>query len=387
MYVYIGDYLSAVMSNLLIRSNVIDLRIPPSAAQRCNEYVLFDIFQYLLSHELAVACTLCKAWLPAARALLYRRIRFSTISPRDSALELTLRSSANIRGLLRYLVLSHPDSSHDHRLDWVAVVPQHTLLSVNLERMPASKGLLSLLQYPAIRTAPQVTIGRSDFLQAEPFNLSTILAFPHLEGFTALLKSIPLRVDNTLRLKRLSLGIVAEDRPQLLTTILQAIQPETLQKLDLLLSSLKEDNVSWLTDLLRPHLPSLKHLAIRTLDHTNTAPIMDKLIEAVPQLETLACGRNTYTSQLFPLLPHRLQSLTLDSGDNEPFPRDELEETITRLCSTQRTLTSLTIGRHPSYPNSLYFDRVARVCRSFGVSFIIVRGRIGEYLTLGVWSH
>lgn len=332
-----------------------------------------------------MCCLLCQFWFPTARAVLYRRVHFSTVDPKDYSLELALRSSKSARSLIRHLVISHPDSSHDHRLEWIALLPERTLLSVVFERMPLSTGPL-LLQYPAIRSAPQVTISRSEFLQTEPSNLATILSYPHLESLSVLLKNVPLRFNGTLRLKRLSLGVVAEARPQLLATILQAIEPHYLQKLDLLMSFLTADDVAWLANLLRPHFPTLKHLAIRTLDHTRTEPIVEDLTESIPRLETLACGRNTYTPKLFPLLPPQLRSLTLDSGDNEPFPREELEQAVTRLCKGKQTLANLTIGRHPSYPNTLYFNRISLLCQSYGVSFTINRGRIGEYLTLGAWS-
>ncbi|KIP04193.1 hypothetical protein PHLGIDRAFT_205279 [Phlebiopsis gigantea 11061_1 CR5-6] len=335
--------------------------------------------------ELAASVLACQSWVLAARATLYRRIYFRTVGARAAKLETTLSSSPHICALIRHLWVMHTEECRNHLLSWVSLIPANSLLSLHLVKMPVSTGPTPLLQFPAIRTVPHITIARSSFLQAQPSNLAVILSFPLLKSLSFLVNTLPLRLEGPLRLQRLSIGVMEDGRPQLLAVILNAIVPHSLRKLDLYLSSLEEDHVAWLTDLLQPHLPELRHLAIRTLDRTRTAVFVDNIIGLMPHLESLACGRRTYTSQLLSTVPHSLRSLTLESDDNEPFPREELEESVERLCNTShRRFSSLTIGRHPSYPNSLYFERVSRVCQSFGVSFTINRGSISEHLELGL---
>lgn len=355
-----------------------------SAAQRCNEHVLLEIFEQLAPKDLAVAALVCDTWLTPARSLLYRSLHVNTVTPKGVQLCSTLRSSAYIRSCIRHLAIFHPYAYNNGLLDWVALLPQRSLVSINFERMPSNAGQVPLLQYPAVCTASQITIMWPDFVIVSPQCLVTILSFPFLESFTILLRSVPLRLSTTLRLKRLSLGVVAEAQPPLLVEIFRAMESQTLERLDLLLSSLRVEHVAWLTDILRPQFPSLRHLAIRTLDHTRTAPIFDDLITSLPSLQTLTCGRGTYSTRIFPLLPSGIHSLTFGSGDNEPFPREELSDAIVRLSGISgNRLQRLVIGRHRSYPNLVYFRDISSLCSSLNISFTVDRGRISNYLTMG----
>ena len=348
--------------------------------------MLLEIFQHLRGHELAESALVCRSWLATALATLYRHISFNTVTgSRAAQLETTLRRSPHICALIRHLQITHTDESRNHLLSWIGQIPENSLLSLHLVRMPISTVATFLFQFPAIRTVLQITIMRSSFLNAQPSNFMAMLSFPRLEGLSLLVSGqLPLHFDGSLRLQRLSLGVLEESRSQLLAVILGAIMPNSLRKLNLYLPNLEDSDVAWLTELLRPHLSELRHFTItRTPKLTRSTDFIDDIVELAPHLESLVCGRRTYTSRLFSLLPSTLRSLTLESGDNDSFPRDELEESISRLCNIpRRRFESLTIGCHPNPLNQPYFERVLRVCKSFGVSFAIRRGSIGKHLEL-----
>ena len=336
---------------------------------------------YLLPRDLVTTALVCRDWLPTARMLLYRHIYFNTSSPLTAQLESSLRSSPHLRILIRHLVLIHYDYVNDGLLEWIALLPEHSLVSVKFERMPFDGAdPRSLLQFPAVRTADEIIISHPHFLLRNPERLSDIFSNSFLSRLTLFIpKSLPLRLVGPLKLNRLSIAIWTEDRPQLLGTILESIT-SPLHHLDLLLSNLRPETISWLNTILERHLPTLKRLIIRALDRKQTAPFFDGMIASLVSLEVLACGPGTYTSRLFNQLPTSLRSLTLDTRDNEPFSVSELREAVTRLRSRSTAFKSMTIGRHPSYASHRYFDTLSQACASLGVSFVIMKPRLGDYL-------
>lgn len=356
-------------------------------AQRCNEYVLCDILEHLRPTDLAAAALLCRAWLSPARYVLYRKIHVNTTIQKSFQLCSTLHSSAHLRSLVRHLIITHRYSTHDGLLSWIGELPEHSVTSLNLVELPFNPTPSPLLQYPAVRTVSQLTIGQPGFLFWQSEALATILAYPFLESFAIvqiLLKNIPVHLNTRLKLKRLSLGVVGEECPPLLTEFFRAMEPCTLERLHLLLNPLRDDRAVWLIDLLRPQLPSLKNIAIRTQIDGSSVPIFDDFVDSMPNLQALVCGAGSYTAKMFKSLPDGIHRLTLEANNTESFPREELSEAIVRLGGgTRKSLRRLTIVRYRSNEFASYFRDMSILCSSLNVSFTIERSSIGSYMAMG----
>lgn len=358
--------------------------MPTPVTPTLNEDVILGILERLSRDDITSCSRLGRVWLGATRVVLYRRVHLNTSTIAAPALSRSLSSSEALRSYVRHLVVSHTFPMVDGLLDWIRMLPAHSLLSVHLERMPVGvteqTRSFSVLDAPAVRTAPHVVIGQPNFLYDELSRLSTVLSYPCLDSFTLMVpRSLPLDLSCPLRLRRLSIGVFTEPKPQLVATLLTA-NTVPLERLDLLLPSLNVDEAVWLTECLTPHLSSLKHLALRTIAQ-HPHPIIDDLIPSLTSIQELACGPRTYTSALFAHLPMGLRSLTLESRDHNPFDVEELLRAIRRLALSGRRggLEALTIGRHPSYLHYRYYDVVIKACETLGINFAMRRTGLDGY--------
>ncbi|GJE94066.1 hypothetical protein PsYK624_102340 [Phanerochaete sordida] len=350
-----------------------------SIAQDCNDDVLLEVLRGLSSHDLTSAACLCHSWLHASRTLLYRHIHLNTSIPAATQLDWSLRSSSHLRSLVRYLVLLHRFTDKDTLLGWIALLPEHSLVSVKFEWMPLDVNPMSLLQFPAIRTAQELIISHPYFLLQEPRRLSDILSYPRLDRLTLFIpKSISVQLSTPLALTRLSLAVLTGEQPQIVDDVLRSIS-HPLVHLDLLLQSLNAEAASWLRSSLARHLPALRHFTIKVLDQRNAHPLLDDVSASLASVEVLSCGVAMYSPRLFALLPPSLRSLTLGTRDHELFPVAELSDAVSRLGSGGGRLRSLTIGRHPSYASYRYFDALSSTCATLGVSFKIAKPRIADH--------
>lgn len=349
-----------------------------SLAQNCNEDVLEEVLQNVSFQDLASTALLCRSWLHASRALLYRHIRFNTSLPSAALFELTMHSSPHLRTLIRHLVLSHRSSGKDHLLDWIAMLPESGLLSVKFDWMPLEPNAMTLLQFPAIRNSREIVVAHPYFLLQGPDRLTDILSYPSLQSLVLLLpKSLPIHLSHPLALTRLSLVIMTDHRPQLLGDMLRAITPPLLH-LDLMLNTIQPETVPWLSSVLAGHLSTLRHFTLKTLDGKETVPVMDILVASLASIGDLSCGIGTYTARLFELLPASLRSLTLASRDEGVFPVAELCTAVSRLRAGGAALSQVTIDRRPSYASYRHFDALSRLCATSGISFEIAKLRLAE---------
>jgi hypothetical protein len=350
-------------------------------AQECNEDVLLEILAGLSPQNLAACASLCRSWLPAARTMLYRHIEFNSVLPSAYSLEYTLRTHPHLRNLIRHLVISHPHDTNDYLLGWIALLPENSLLSIRLDRMPQEReSPFAVLEYPAVRTVRQVVITQhTSYLLHKPERLSTILSYSCLTSLTlAIPKSLPLTLSRSLQLSRLSIGLFYEESPEMLVRLLRTIETP-LERLDVVMRLFTEAGTGRLVDGLQPHLPHLKRFGIRAADPSQTVPAMDVLICSLPSLRVLACGRNIYTATLFKHLPSSLHTLMLESRDNDAFPVDAMCREVTRLCREHGALRRLTIGRQPSFPAARYFQELRSICMAHGVSFRISKLTVEDY--------
>lgn len=346
-----------------------------SAAQRCNEDVLHEIFADLPPRALASAARVCRGWLPTARDRLYQHIFVDNLLPLcPEKLTQTLSTQPLIRSLVRRPVLRHSGIGRRSPalFDWIALLPEHSFISVEIELMGASSKkplttLTTLLSLPAIRTTPRLIIRCMKYIT--PKRLNEVLSMPYLESLSI---SIPARTAVYLRditaypnLRRLSIWV--ENYPPIICKLLHGL-PSPLDRFDLRSKNMNADDIDTLCRALQRHAPHLRHLALFG-EPFSTLCFMDDFVSAFSSLEFLLCSNHLYSPELFSRLPPTLTSLALCAPNawEDPFPADQYAAALQKHRSRLPRLRKVTVveGR-----NSLVrCDPIPAVCEAEGIAF------------------
>lgn len=350
-----------------------------SAAQRCNEDVLYEVFAHLPPPELASAALVCRSWLPCARHRLYTSILFTFGHRTVAQLADTLRTRPHIRSLVRRLEIQGITARTwmPELVDWVDLLPEYSLQSVNLGAMNVSQDFLrdhyTLLDSPAIRTVSHFAIPNAMFLNPDRF--AKVMSMPNLEVLSMALSNtigvarLPQSIPSYPRLRRL--GIRSFSVPSTFIEDLLRALPSPLERFTLVAQTIEEGDVGPLCNGLACHAASLRHLAISgSRSNHHTFPVHNFLDDVVPHcasLETLFCACNTYSLDIFSRAPASLSSLILCVPWGDSFKSDEYAAALKRCRGMLPRLKMLGIMDH-----SLYRQRcgsIADVCQAEGITF------------------
>lgn len=258
-------------------------------AQRCNSDVLIEVFSHLDHVTLSTAARVCRSWQPAATNRLYHDIRLDTRKPSTRTLVDTLTAQPALRGLVRRVTLNHPPL---RKLDlslinWLALLPSHSLQSVVLEQgiftLPETG---PLIDFPAIRTVPCMLA--CGMLSVE--GLTKILNMPHLETLAIYIDSnVKTLATKVLppKLRRLAIGSFGY------TLVVQQLLESCdtpLEQFVLVADELEEDDLISLKKGLRNHAPLLKRLSFVGHPFFESA-FMDDYVLSFTSMETLLCPK------------------------------------------------------------------------------------------------
>lgn len=348
-----------------------------SAAQRCNEDVLHEIFAELPPSTLSSAARVCRGWTSPARHALYHDLRVDNLLLRSpEKLADTLFNNSWIRTLVRRPTLYHSANARrsPNLLDWIELLPEHSFLSVKISKMESSQEkplptLDALLDFPAIRTAPHLTIYCSTFLTPERFD--KVLRLPCLEHL-----AINIPAKTTINLKDITafpnlrrLSIMADIYPPLVAKLVHGL-PSPLERFDLLADNVKPADLDTLRRVLYRHAPHLRHLALFGEPITQLpSSFMNDFVLYCPVLETIVCPDKLYTPRIISRLPPTLRSLALCTPDTEdpPFPINKYAAALRKHRSEIPELQTLTIvncqGRPPNY------SALKEVCKTENIVF------------------
>ena len=359
---------------------------------RLHTDILWDIIPELCAADLASAARISKEWLPIARSCLYNRIALRATFTVSYQIAGILRSCEHLRSLIRHLSIECPsvgDSGPWFELllgGWITLLPEHSLVSVELRSFHNRTTLDTLLGYPAVSTARHVIL-HAEVGITQP-RLAKLLQNPHLRGLSLFNHELPVPIDY-LSLTRLSIAISHPSAT--LPAFLDALEsPTQLRHFDLQVQDLAPHEATSVLGALKRHCKSLKHFSLVALEKLSEEPFMDDFVSSLSSAEYVCCAYGTYTVQgLLPRLSPSVRSLVLIWGlfsttvvrdpngygqimgahlENVPFPSEELALIVSRLSSaSQLSLTHLTVVLPKFIRNKCL--PVANACASAGVSF------------------
>lgn len=304
-----------------------------SLAQQLNEDILAEILEGLANADLASAALVCREWLPQARWMLYHELHFDTGSAAAPQLRETLISSPEIRGLVRCIHLRHALSKTGSitLLDWIGLLPENSLQLAETRMLsfkPGDEVAIPFTQYPAIRSAPYLSLRCASFCTVD--RLNQIFAYRNVERLSLGVLHKPeeevlqLSPDCLPKLKRLSLTIY--EYGPLVSQILQSVY-SPLEEFNFLALTLYEADVAALSKDVQRHLPSLRSASFM-FHYLPHSPFLDSIVPSMVNLETLACGFGTHTAQIIDWVASPLASFTTTSSPRKPFPSDEYADKI-----------------------------------------------------------
>lgn len=334
--------LSLAETTLLLQPQ---LRSAPSAAQRCNSDVLQEVFSYLDRITLANAARVCRGWQPVASSKLYHNLRIHVWPPSARKLADTLEANQDLRGLVRHVTLAlifHGSRWVTSPFDWLALLPEHSLLSVTLQSdIPSSPEteIFRLLDFPAIRTVPRMIV-RTEISSREI--LVKIMNLPHLESLAIPLeyKMDPPRA-GLLRPKMQNLAISTRNYGVIVEHILQSFD-SPLDGFSYRSHNLEEGELVSLQNGLTNHATTLKYLSFLGQPFSEST-FMDDYILSFPSLSTLVCPNPIYTPLLLSRLPVVLSSLILQAPSHKPFADDDFAVALRQHRDELRALSKLVI--------------------------------------------
>lgn len=346
-----------------------------SAAQRCNEDVLLEIFAEVSPRTLASAACVCRVWLSPARDKLYHDLLVENTRSAEILVS-TLTTNPWIRSLVRRLQLRRSLSEEGGPIvvEWIALPPAHSLLSVKIgdmgppKRQP-SAALDALLDFPAIRTTPRLFVSCRTFLTPE--RLDKVLRMPQLDSLSF---RIPMRTTVSLKditafpkLRRLSIS--AEIYPPLVAKLIHGL-PSPLERFDLLTDNIKPADLDTLRRVLYRHAPHLRHLALFGGPISQLpSSFMDDFVLYCPALEVVVCPDRLYTPRVISRLPSTLRSLALCTPDTRSptFPINEYATILRKYRAGLPQLQTLTVVNCQRWP--LNYSSLKEVCQAEGIVF------------------
>jgi hypothetical protein len=361
------------------------------------EDVLIDMLDYLPQRDLTATALVCRSWVFASRSKLYYRVTFDVESPTISHMEDTLTTCAHIRTLVRHLILRGPPvvppstpnvdeyggtsilpKFYETDLHWVRMLPKHSLLSIEFIQW---RKIDDVLVYSAVRTTSCMTF--SGFVMVTSSTLNALLSMSSLTSLSLMrILSPPVLDGKFTQLRRLSLStwIVPDE----LLEIMGAIDPQCpLERLDIGVAvALKDNALSRLLDILKPHLGRLKHLsAIAKFRRFGGYPFMDDVIQQLSSVETLYCGYGTYTPLIMSRLPSTLHTLglvyinrgyfpsTQPANNQNRFPWIELCDVITRLRHSRLMNIEMVVNVRPLNSMQDELALLTDACNKAGIGF------------------
>lgn len=338
-----------------------------SAAQRCNDDVLEEIFLLLPQPALASAARVCRGWLPCARRNLYRTLNFDAISPSARHLANMLSTNSFLRDLIRRpsVRYSKGRGREISMLDWLALLPEHSLQSITFKgRILTSPDSGRVLHLPAVRTTTRIT-SRSPTI---PLTNEVLL---NMSQLVCLSITLPGHVPppNNISLPNLTrLSIVVGNYSPTVDVLLKGLS-KPLTRFDIKAAIvLEEKDVSALQDSLSRHAPHIEHLSFEGEPYFTRQPFLDDYITVFTSLRTLFCSHPSYTPRLLSKLPSTHTSLSLRAPSFEPFADAAFAEALEQH---HHRLSSL---RQVRVVNDRFFrhecDALRRVCRSRGIDFV-----------------
>lgn len=350
----------------------------PSAAQRCNDDVLDEIFAELECSALASAALVCRGWLFPARVRLYRDLFLNNYgAPHSDKLADILPNQPLLRSLIRRPVLRYCRFGRPCTtlFDWMALLPEHSFQSVTIRDIDSTKKmpfptLATLLDFPAVRTSPRLIVHCRTFITSE--RLDKVLGMPCLESLSFMISD---RVATRLKeitvfprnLKRLS--IRADAFSPHLAQLLRRL-PSPLERFDLQCEELKEFEMVFLCYALQQHSSTLRHLVLLGMHFSSVPAYLDGSIEPFSHLETLLLPFGLYSPDLFAHLPPTISSLSLCTPwgpeSLEIGEIDELASALQQECSRLPLLKSMTMVRCQADP--LEDGPLVQVCSAHGIT-------------------
>ncbi|RPD69368.1 hypothetical protein L226DRAFT_596808, partial [Lentinus tigrinus ALCF2SS1-7] len=303
--------------------------------------------------RLRSCCTRCRDWTAPAQAGLYSDITLYvhadfnrepvTISrERKNLLARTMRTSPHLRVLLRSLSITEGRHINDSCLDWLRLIPPHTLRRLEYKcSSPESFFLASLMDAPAVKTVISLIVWKISSMDM----LKAVLV-PGLE-------SLSLTVDRALD-GEFELGEL----------------PPKLTKLAIL--------CPWHYFCPAPYKGPQAPKIVRSYGSRIIRPFLDELVLHCTRLEHLAVVAGTYTERLFQRLPSSVKVLEF-VGNQEPIPfEDALIDAIARAGRKTIALSRIVVL---SYEYELIgkreYARLAEACVMNDVQFEYVEEMSG----------
>lgn len=370
----VGKRILAYWSSLLHPSSSLENL---SAAQRCNSDVLDGVFSHLDRITLAKVSRVCRGWQPPASVKLYYDVPIEAWRPTSRTLADTLTAQPGLRRLVRHVTLDHrrPEHWNQPPFDWLALLPEHSLLLVTLRTdIFAFPEAACLLDYPAIRTVPHMfarAVYSSD-------SLVRIMNMPHLQTLAIKVMG-DMSSSSTARLKPAlrKLAISSYRYEAIVERILQSFD-SPLERFTLLTTELKESDLASLQNGLKRHAPSLRYLSfVGKLFFP--LPFMDDYILSFPSLETLVCPFGTYTPLLISRLPHTLSTLVLLTGMTTPFAGDDYAAALEQYRVQPRALSELFLD---TFGTKQECSSLMATCARLGLSLrILERNHLSPFLS------
>lgn len=334
------------------------------------------MFSWSRPITLASAARVCKNWLFSARRRLYRQVVVDNLRmPSAMLLHRTLSAGHHLHSFVHRLWLRHASFGELHvdLFDWLWLLPEHSVQSVELRIMDTSpeisaRAVLSILDIPAIRTTPQLIINCRLFLTPE--RLCRVFGMSHLDTLSIAIPNATatLQCGLTTFPKLRKLVIHTEGYSPLVEEILQGL-PSPLQSFGLCAENLEADDIVSLRKGLERHAPHLRYLSLLGNCFSRLC-FMDEYIGSFPFLEVFLCAPQIHTPQIFSRLPPTLLSLSLATPRAWHGPALAIEYTAAFQHHRNRlhrlnTLTILDYG----YPRQNW-GPLRRVCMAEGIAYV-----------------
>ncbi|KAI0696877.1 hypothetical protein C8T65DRAFT_832680 [Cerioporus squamosus] len=355
-------------------------------------YAVLEHFGTLPSRNYTNAALVARNWTGPAQAGLYRcKIRIYVVNTeylptlrRRSMLARTMNTAPHLRALLRSLciIADDPYRSEDSYLDWLRLIPPHTLRMFEYRCNIPGIFCPALLQAPSVQTVPSLTIHTGPQSMDD---LRSVLV-PGVENLVLVVdESFDGEIDCPLppKLKHLTVSNYRRWCPAVYKLFI-ALSPQ--------LDSFSTDGPwhvagdfhPWMESTLARHGRNLRSLYLRGEDVSTppplvTRPFLDELVLHSTRLENLKVVAGAYTGRMFRRLPPSVKVLEF-VGDRQPIPfEDALLDCISRAAKGDIGLSRIVVYSYEflGVGKPEVYDGLADACAANGVQF--------EYVGYDAW--
>ncbi|RDX44277.1 hypothetical protein OH76DRAFT_1559796 [Lentinus brumalis] len=348
--------------------------------------ILYTVLENLgtLPSNYAPAALVARKWTAPAQAGLYKcTIRISVVDTEygpiirtRSLLSRTMTTSPHLRCLLRSLrvIADDPYRTEDSYLDWLRLVPPHTLRSFEYRCNEPGAFCPALLEAPAVQTVPFLII------HTGPRSMDDLKAVL-VPGLESLVLTVDESFDGDIdwplppKLRTLTVSNYRRWCPALYRLFI-ALSPQ--------LNTFSTDGPwfvagdfhTWMESTLARHGRNLKGLYL-TGENVGTAvsgfvgPFLDKLVSHSTRLENLRVVAGAYTDRLFRTLPPSVKVLEF-FGDQLPIPfEDALLDSIARAGKKEIALSRIVVYSYEflGVGKPEVYTGLAEACSKSGVQF------------------